>query len=308
LTTLLFVGGLLLPFVLLLISAIRAGMAFVSDFLDRTHGSGEDVVATVLHQGWAQRILRLVSKVSPLSEREFRDQLLDVVQKVGVRVGEFLGASLQQTPQALVFLFILIVAIYYFMVDGERVRQFLLAQSPFGDGETHAIMSQVRNTSVRTLAAAFAVSGTQALLLLVGMLLTGVPAPFLWFTVAFLMAFLPIVGSVPVSLGCVVYLLANSGTWEPMVMGVVMLLAGLSDNLVRPLVIGGANAQHPLITLLSLFGGLFLLGFAGVLIGPILASLFLATLEHYAEAMRPSRKLAVPPGEPLSGAGSALSC
>jgi predicted PurR-regulated permease PerM len=51
------------------------------------------------------------------------------------------------------------------------------------------------------------------------------------------------------------------------------------DNLVRAAVLKGAADLHPLLAFLAAFGGLQVFGFLGIFLGPILAVLFLVTLE-----------------------------
>ena len=56
---------------------------------------------------------------------------------------------------------------------------------------------------------------------------------------------------------------------------------GLSDNIVKPYLIGGANAIHPLLVLLVILGGVFVFGLKGVVFGPFLLTLTLPFLHIY---------------------------
>ncbi len=62
-------------------------------------------------------------------------------------------------------------------------------------------------------------------------------------------------------------------------MGAAGILIGLSDNVVRPWAQGSQDGMHPLASLLAIFGGLELFGFAGVLVGPVVAACALWDLE-----------------------------
>ena len=55
-----------------------------------------------------------------------------------------------------------------------------------------------------------------------------------------------------------------------------LLAVGLIDNLLGPRLMGKGMQIHPLIVLLSVFGGLAFFGPAGVFLGPLCVSLFFA--------------------------------
>jgi predicted PurR-regulated permease PerM len=66
--------------------------------------------------------------------------------------------------------------------------------------------------------------------------------------------------------------------------GIAMLVMAIViaavDNFVRPLVLRGGSANlHPLLAFVAAFGGLQTFGFIGVFLGPIVAGLFVATVQ-----------------------------
>jgi predicted PurR-regulated permease PerM len=63
-----------------------------------------------------------------------------------------------------------------------------------------------------------------------------------------------------------------------------MAVVGTADNLLRPALVGRDTQMSDLLIMLSTLGGLLLFGPVGLLIGPILAALFVTVWELYAEA------------------------
>ena len=67
------------------------------------------------------------------------------------------------------------------------------------------------------------------------------------------------------------------------VKGIVLLVAALVviglDNVIRPWFLRGSANLHPLLAFIATLGGLQMLGFVGVFIGPIIAALFLLVLD-----------------------------
>jgi predicted PurR-regulated permease PerM len=94
-----------------------------------------------------------------------------------------------------------------------------------------------------------------------------------------LMAFVPVVGTVPVSAGASLYLFFNGHIGWGIVMSVGAILATISDNIVRPWVLKGASQLHPMLALISAFGAIQLLGPTGIFLGPVIAAVFVAFLK-----------------------------
>lgn len=290
-TTVVLLLGILLPLGAVGVGAARSLLKVVEFATTRANealSGGGSVLDELLKNPWIARAVALVERVSPMTQAQLRSAGVEVVQRVGTVLGQALGGWVQQTPEAVLFIFILLVAVYYSLVDGNRLEQWLEEQSPFDRAATQAVFSEVKQTSGRTLASSIAVSATQAAVLLLAMFLAGMPAPLVWTTVAFVMAFLPLVGTMPVSIGCVLYMAAVGDGTGAIIMLVGGVVAGVSDNVVRPFIIGGGESElHPLVTLMSLFGGLGVLGVPGLVLGPVLATLFFAVLKRYADVVRP---------------------
>jgi predicted PurR-regulated permease PerM len=92
-----------------------------------------------------------------------------------------------------------------------------------------------------------------------------------------LMALVPVGGTALVWGPLAVVLLLTGKVWP----GVFLLtwgalVVGSTDNLLRPRLYGTRMALHPLLVFLSMFGGLAVFGMMGLLVGPLVASLFMA--------------------------------
>ena len=66
-----------------------------------------------------------------------------------------------------------------------------------------------------------------------------------------------------------------------------VVVVGLSDNVLRPLLMQGKSQLHPLLIFFSLIGGIMAFGPLGILLGPLAIVLVIAMLRAYEEAARP---------------------
>jgi predicted PurR-regulated permease PerM len=87
-----------------------------------------------------------------------------------------------------------------------------------------------------------------------------------------------------------VYFLVTGSIWQGVALiafGVIVI--GLVDNILRPLLVGKDTKMPDYIVLLSTIGGMALFGLTGFVIGPVIAAMFIACWELYvsSEEFRP---------------------
>jgi len=119
------------------------------------------------------------------------------------------------------------------------------------------------------------------------MWLLGVPNALLWAVVMAFSSLLPAVGTGLVWVPASLYLLATGHIWQGIVMALMgAFVIGTIDNVLRPILVGRETQMPDALVLLVTLGGLSAFGFNGLIIGPVIASLFLATWEMVREDQR----------------------
>jgi predicted PurR-regulated permease PerM len=109
----------------------------------------------------------------------------------------------------------------------------------------------------------------------------GLPAPLLMGVVMGIFSLLPAVGSGLVWVPGAAYLLITGQVWQGVVLILVgIFVIGMVDNLLRPVLVGKETGLPDYIVLFSTLGGIALLGFNGLLIGPAIAALFMVSWNH----------------------------
>jgi len=79
------------------------------------------------------------------------------------------------------------------------------------------------------------------------------------------------------------YLIATGETWQGIgLIAFGVLVIGLVDNVLRPLLVGKDTKMPDYLVLLSAIGGMTAFGFSGFVIGPILAAMFIAVWDTVA--------------------------
>ncbi|MBN1792583.1 AI-2E family transporter [Candidatus Woesearchaeota archaeon] len=234
--------------------------------------------------------------------------LASAATKVVTGVGEFaMGATvniLDSVTNLVIGILIMLTIMYYGFVEGSawllRVRTFM----PFKEQQKNDLFAKIKDVIVVVLYGDVLIAIIQGALGGTLFFFMGIPNPVFWGFIMAVLAFLPFVGTgfvwVPAAL-----IMFSKGD---MISGIIILTVGLVviggvDYLVRPKIIAGGSRIHPLSALIGAFGGLKLFGFSGLVLGPLIASIFEALVQFYYEEKNSSSRLAVDGGM-VNDAGS----
>jgi predicted PurR-regulated permease PerM len=113
----------------------------------------------------------------------------------------------------------------------------------------------------------------------------GVHAPVLWAVLMAFLSLLPAVGSALVWVPVAIYFLVTGAIWQGVVLiAFGVLVIGLVDNLLRPVLVGKDTKMPDYIVLISTLGGIAIFGLNGFVIGPVIAAMFMAVWDMVASA------------------------
>ena len=255
--------------------------------------------------GWlvAREVLGLVEHAQELLDRVEQQQLAASLPR-GLR--RYVPANLQgsQTEQALVGamasgasvlkdllgagteliidLFLMTVAMYYFFLDGRRLWAEATQLIPLDKRYIRAFAQEFTDVAHAIVYGNTVTAFVQGALGMVGLLLAKVPHAGVWGAAMVLVALVPVGGTAFVwgPIG-VVLLMAGKVNEGVFLLAWGAFVVGSIDNVVRPRLCGSRMALHPLLVFLSMFGGLAVFGMMGLLVGPLIASLFMAMVRIY---------------------------
>jgi predicted PurR-regulated permease PerM len=104
----------------------------------------------------------------------------------------------------------------------------------------------------------------------------GVNAPVLWGTLMAFLSLLPAVGAGIVWVPVAVYFLATGEVGKGIILILFgVLVIGLVDNILRPILVGKDTKMPDYVVLISTVGGIAVFGLNGFVLGPLIAALFI---------------------------------
>lgn len=201
------------------------------------------------------------------------DQLLAQVNSVATTV---VSGSVYSLVMALLTLFML----FFLYRDKDRAMAAVRQLSPFTNAETDRLLTRLDDTIHATIFGIVVVAMIQGTLGGLIFYLLGLPAPVLWGTVMAFLSVIPYLGSFVVWIPTAIFL-ALSGDWfrATVLIAWGMIVIGLIDNLLYPMLVGNRLRQHTVIAFIAIVGGIAVFGASGVVLGPVVISLTFFLLE-----------------------------
>jgi len=154
--------------------------------------------------------------------------------------------------------------------------------SPLPDKDDEKIFKRLAQ-SIRSVATGtILIALLQGVLTAVGLSIFGFDRAILWGAVAFFGALIPSVGTSIVWVPAILYSVFQGDFLVAIGASIWGVLAvGLIDNLLGPYLMSRGNNLHPFIILIAVLGGISLFGPIGLIVGPVIVTLFRVLLEIY---------------------------
>ncbi len=190
---------------------------------------------------------------------------------------------------------LMLYLLFFFLRDGDYLLSVLGDAIPMGDQRQRTLFNRFASVTRATLKGTLLVGLVQGALGGLLFAILGLRAPVFWGVIMTMLSMLPLAGPAIVWAPAAIYLMATGAVTKGIILlvgGVVVV--GMADNIIRPLVVGREARMPDYIVLLSTLGGLSVLGVAGFVAGPVLAALFLSVWDMFA---REQRAVVLAPGE-----------
>jgi len=186
---------------------------------------------------------------------------------------------------------LMLIALFFTLTHGDEMVSWLDSVSPLPPGQTRELLATSKRVSFSIVVSTLVTSTVQAVAALIGFYIAQVPSPIFFASVTFLAAFIPAVGAAVVSLVAALLLYVTGHPYMALfLVSWGLVVVGLVDNIVKPLLIKRGMEIHAAVVFFSLVGGLAAFGAIGLLIGPLVVSMFLSLLSMYHRDFSPQKR------------------
>jgi len=264
---------------------LAAAFGFLTLFITRLSGFIKDATAALQEGG-------PLSASSSAAIAWFEQHGIDLAHlssrlesgmgEIASRSTAIAAAAATGTFSLLLGIFFALLAMYVTLRYWDRMSAAAGKVSPLDPSHTKEVLEEFRHAGRATLSGTVVTGLAQGLLAGIGYWIAGVPQPAFFGAATAVASLIPGVGTllIWVPVGVFVIFTGHAGRGIVELVWCSATVIGLCDYVIRPWLVGDEDTPA-ILTFIALFGGLEIFGISGLIVGPILMSIAVATLRLY---------------------------
>ena len=272
--------GLTLPLIFLAAALVSEALSvygwietYLQESMARFHGSPYFL---------PQYLTKILSKYIDVSHLDIREIMLKSAQEASNFIVHSLGGVVTNVTDFTLASILILFTMYYLFKEGDAAVEQVKALLPLSKKDKDAVFKKSRDVIYATLYGGVLVSVLQGLGGGLIFWILGIASPIFWGSAMALLAFLPVVGTPLVWIPAAIYLFLKVSYIKAAILVIVsVFLLVFIDTFLKPMIVSGRTEIHPLLLLFSILGGMKVMGFIGIIAGPIILSLALTIIEIY---------------------------
>ncbi len=263
---------------------------------------------TVQSEGFAGLLARLPAPLQAAAHQILRavpqpaEQLQRLAGAQGGEAAAIVGGFLAATGTVIFHVAMMLIALFFFLVDGGRLVDWIDARLPLRPGQFRLLLEDFRQTSVSVLVSSIGTAAFQTAAAAIGYAIARAPNLVFLTLATFVVALVPALGAAFMVVAVALLLLATGhvvGAIFLLVWGIVVV--AVSDNVARPWLLKGGMELHGGLVFFALLGGLATFGGVGLLLGPMILTFLVAVVRLYRREFGRDATPALPAAPPRSG-------
>jgi predicted PurR-regulated permease PerM len=282
-TMIIFILAIALPFVLIIGSAIsQANQAF-----DRLQDAGLDMTVEGI-AAWVQETFQETGgEEATVDEAEITATLQQAADAVLAWVQNTIISLGQTIPEFFTNAVIVLVLLFVMLPLYKRPgRKAVVDIVPFPPEITQLFLDKGDMMITAMFKGTFVIAIVSGAAMGIVLWIAGVPYATLLAIVSAFLSLIPMVGISLIAWPVGILLILAGNTWQGIFVIVAFLLVVANiDNVMRPMLVPKGAHLNPALVILSVLGGISLMGLIGVIYGPVIMILLVTSIEVYTKYM-----------------------
>ena len=234
------------------------------------------------------RLLTWIEAKSGVTQAELAARAVEIASGASGLLARLSGGVVKGLFDVVLTFLMTLLLLFFFLRGGRDMVRALLDLVPLEEERRLAVLAHFRGMLQSIFRGSLLCALVQGTTGGLGWAFAGLPSPLLAGAVMAVLSLLPVGGTAlvwgPGALACAIQ--GRSGTAVFLVAWGVLVVSTLADNVLKPLLIGGAAKIPTLVVFLGVFGGLGAFGLLGLFIGPMVLAFALTLLDILRETTR----------------------
>lgn len=269
---------------LLIVPAIGVGISFVHQGLQ-----AGAAVQHGLENGGLSRFDRfwewLTAHMPGLTPQSLSQLLHRAIEATATLLATKIGVLLRNLAIFIFDLIVTIIAMFYFFRDSAKIMTRLRQVLPFDRDSREEVVAKSRELIFASVTMTLAVAAIHGVAGGLSFAIVGITAPVFWGVAIAFFSLLPVVGDLVIWIPAIIAEIVGGHWGKAILLAVIItIVAGVIDNLIRPLFLSGRARMNGLIIFIAVIGGMAVFGLLGIILGPIIVATFASLLDLYTGA------------------------
>lgn len=295
LTVILIFFTVLVP-ALLLASAVAAEAVGVYTRIQ----SGEIDVGVVIR--WVQGFLPQVGDWTAGIGVDLND-LIDKLSDAAVKGSRFIASLAlnagQNVASFILMFFLMLYLLFFVLRDGNLIVEYVHRAIPLPEEQERRLFNKFAEVARATVKGTIVVGAVQGFLGGLIFSFLGIQGAVFWGVVMAILSLLPAVGAGLVWAPAAIFLIVTGSLIKGLILiAFGVLVIGLADNFLRPMLVGRDTKMPDYLILFSTLGGISLVGISGFVLGPVIAALFIVVWQMYEQESSADAVIAIETPDP----------
>jgi predicted PurR-regulated permease PerM len=267
---------------ILIVPVLLLAALFVREGLDASRSVQSSIASGnfgVFNRMWEWFASRVETVTGPID-------LEGLVRQYASQLGESLASELGRVVRNIVVfvfeLFVMLFALFYFLLDGDAILDRFRFFLPFEEGMRERMLGEARELIFASVTTSLVIAAVQGLICGGAFAIAGLGSPVFWGVLMAFLSLLPVVGAWPVWIPATIWLFSTGHAGRAVTL--IVLCGGIGstiDNILRPVLLGGRSSLNGLLVFISVLGGIAVFGILGVVLGPIVVATAVGILDVY---------------------------
>lgn len=273
---------IIIPIAVVVVMIATEGVGAYQFIRDKVDSGTFDQYLVWKEGGFFYELKQQIDPVINLDNLDVKQNIVGAAQNISSFLVSQTGELLKSLSSILLNLVVMLFSMYYFFKDGDALVEKLGYYSPLPAKYEGQLFGKIKDMVKAIIVGGFLTSVVQGIVGGIGFAIAGIPNPIFWGAAMAFLSMVPLVGTAMVWVPAGIWLLISGDyTWGIFILLWGILLISSLDNLLRPFLVGGKAHTYPLITFFVLLGGVFTLGFSGIIIGPLVLMALMSLLHIY---------------------------
>ena len=247
---------------------------------------------------WIESVKEKLSQYYDVSKINLDELIKDALDRVTGIIFSQTSWLIANGTKTVFYFILMLFTMYYFFRDGELLMNKIKRLMPISTEQVDKVFAKLRDVIYATMYGGVVVALIQGLLGGILFAVMGIPSAIFWGAIMAFLSIIPLLGAFIVYVPAgIILILGGSYLKGILVIAIGTVVISQSDNVIRPYLIAGRTEMHPLLLFFSIMGGIAMFGLLGVVVGPLVAAVFVTLIKLFEIRLHPSEEAGIPDEE-----------